>query len=186
MIIIYFIFTLSAEAREKGVVQSYYIRMAGGRAIAIPSATPALAPKTGRGNNSSASAVALGMRHIPAETRRRQCLQLFSRPSIHLARPVAPHRRFCTPGTQAASAFDAVAVFQQFNWGSACNGGPIWFLGIHANGTFLRSPPDRLLWRPVARDNRQTRRRHYYPRHPRPPPQPEQWEFSQGAPHRIH
>lgn len=32
--------------------------------------------------------------------------------------------------------FDAVAVFQQFSWGNACNGGPIWFLGIRKNGTY--------------------------------------------------
>jgi hypothetical protein len=37
--------------------------------------------------------------------------------------------------------FDAVAVFQQFNWGNACNGGPIWFLGINRNGGFTRSKP---------------------------------------------
>jgi hypothetical protein len=32
--------------------------------------------------------------------------------------------------------FAAVAVFQQYNWGNACNGGPIWFLGIYKDGTF--------------------------------------------------
>jgi len=37
--------------------------------------------------------------------------------------------------------FDAVAVFQQFNWGNACNGGPIWFLGIHKNKMFSISEP---------------------------------------------
>lgn len=37
--------------------------------------------------------------------------------------------------------FDAAAVFQQFNWGNACNGGPIWFLGIRRDGTFNRSAP---------------------------------------------
>jgi len=35
--------------------------------------------------------------------------------------------------------FDAVAVFQQYNWGNACNGGPIWFLGIYKDGTFSAS-----------------------------------------------
>ncbi|MGY6274210.1 hypothetical protein [Methylomonas sp. MgM2] len=35
--------------------------------------------------------------------------------------------------------FSAVAVFQQFSWGNACNGGPIWFLGIREEGTFLVS-----------------------------------------------
>jgi hypothetical protein len=37
--------------------------------------------------------------------------------------------------------FSAVAVFQQFSWGNACNGGPIWFLGIHRDGTFWASNP---------------------------------------------
>jgi hypothetical protein len=35
--------------------------------------------------------------------------------------------------------FSAVAVFQQFSWGNACSGGPIWFLGIHKDGTFWAS-----------------------------------------------
>jgi hypothetical protein len=35
--------------------------------------------------------------------------------------------------------FDAVAVFQQFNSGTGCNGGPIWFLGINRDGSFTRS-----------------------------------------------
>ncbi len=38
-------------------------------------------------------------------------------------------------------AYDAVVVFQQSNWGNACAGGPIWFLGIHRNGAFSRSTP---------------------------------------------
>jgi hypothetical protein len=37
--------------------------------------------------------------------------------------------------------FAAVAVFQQFSWGNACNGGPIWFLGIQKDGTFTVSDP---------------------------------------------
>jgi len=37
--------------------------------------------------------------------------------------------------------FDAVAVFQQFSLGNACNGGPIWFLGISSDGKFARSEP---------------------------------------------
>jgi hypothetical protein len=37
--------------------------------------------------------------------------------------------------------FDAVAVFQQFSSGNACNGGPIWFLGISRDGRFTRSEP---------------------------------------------
>lgn len=37
--------------------------------------------------------------------------------------------------------FNAVAVFQQHNWGNACNGGPIWFLGIYKDGTFSASEP---------------------------------------------
>jgi hypothetical protein len=35
--------------------------------------------------------------------------------------------------------FDAVAVFQQFSSGNACNGGPIWFLGIRKDGRFTVS-----------------------------------------------
>ncbi|MFZ2403544.1 MAG: hypothetical protein WAW41_00290 [Methylobacter sp.] len=42
---------------------------------------------------------------------------------------------------KAIPPFDAVAVFQQFNWGNACNGGPIWFLGIYKDGTFTVSDP---------------------------------------------
>jgi hypothetical protein len=37
--------------------------------------------------------------------------------------------------------FDAVAVFQQFSSGNACNGGPIWLLGISRDGGFTRSKP---------------------------------------------
>jgi hypothetical protein len=37
------------------------------------------------------------------------------------------------------SGFDAVAVFQQFNWGNACDGGPVWFLGISRDGNFKKS-----------------------------------------------
>ncbi len=37
--------------------------------------------------------------------------------------------------------FAAVAVFQQFNWGNACNGGPLWFLGIYKDGSFWTSKP---------------------------------------------
>ncbi len=32
--------------------------------------------------------------------------------------------------------FDEVVVFQQHMWGNACNGGPIWFLGLRKNGSF--------------------------------------------------
>lgn len=42
---------------------------------------------------------------------------------------------------KAIPPFEAVAVFQQFSWGNACNGGPIWFLGIHKDGTFTVSDP---------------------------------------------
>ncbi len=42
---------------------------------------------------------------------------------------------------KAIPPFEAVAVFQQFSWGNACNGGPIWFLGIHKSGTFTLSNP---------------------------------------------
>ncbi len=38
-------------------------------------------------------------------------------------------------------AYDAVAVFQQSNWGNACASGPIWFLGIHRSGAFSRTAP---------------------------------------------
>lgn len=42
---------------------------------------------------------------------------------------------------KAIPPFAAVAVFQQFSWGNACNGGPIWFLGIHQDATFTVSDP---------------------------------------------
>lgn len=42
---------------------------------------------------------------------------------------------------KAIPPFAAVAVFQQFSWGNACNGGPIWFLAIHKDGTFTVSDP---------------------------------------------
>jgi len=32
--------------------------------------------------------------------------------------------------------FDEVVVMQQHMWGNACDGGPIWFLGIRKNGSF--------------------------------------------------
>jgi hypothetical protein len=37
--------------------------------------------------------------------------------------------------------YDAVVIFQQFSSGNACNGGPIWFLGISKDGRFAISPP---------------------------------------------
>ena len=37
--------------------------------------------------------------------------------------------------------FDAVAVFQQFNWGNACDGGPIWLLGVSHDRSFTKSNP---------------------------------------------
>jgi hypothetical protein len=37
--------------------------------------------------------------------------------------------------------FEAVAVFQQFSLGNACNGGPIWMLGISHDRSFTRSDP---------------------------------------------
>lgn len=40
---------------------------------------------------------------------------------------------------QPVPPFDAVAVFQQYSWGNACNGGPIWCLGIFRDGTFSAS-----------------------------------------------
>ena len=59
------------------------------------------------------------------------------------ARPFAD---FPVPGLlkyvdREIGAYDAVVVFQQSNWGNACAGGPIWFLGIHRNGAFSRSIP---------------------------------------------
>lgn len=32
--------------------------------------------------------------------------------------------------------FDEVILFQQYDWGNACNGGPLWFLGLSRNGSF--------------------------------------------------
>jgi hypothetical protein len=37
--------------------------------------------------------------------------------------------------------FDAVVVFQQNMWGNACDGGPLWFLGLKRDGTFSVSSP---------------------------------------------
>jgi hypothetical protein len=38
--------------------------------------------------------------------------------------------------TKGIPPFDEVVVFQQNMWGNACNGGPIWFLGLKKNGSF--------------------------------------------------
>ena len=35
--------------------------------------------------------------------------------------------------------FAQVVVFQQFAWGNACNGGPLWVLAVRADGQFVRS-----------------------------------------------
>jgi len=40
---------------------------------------------------------------------------------------------------ESMNGVDAVAVFQQFNWGNACDGGPVWFLGISRDGNFKKS-----------------------------------------------
>jgi len=35
--------------------------------------------------------------------------------------------------------FDEVVLFQQNMWGNACDGGPLWFLGLNRNGSFVIS-----------------------------------------------
>ncbi len=35
--------------------------------------------------------------------------------------------------------FDEVILFQQNSWGNACNGGPLWFLGLKKDGSYHRS-----------------------------------------------
>ena len=37
--------------------------------------------------------------------------------------------------------YDEVILFQQNMWGNACDGGPLWFLGLNRNGSFFISPP---------------------------------------------
>jgi hypothetical protein len=37
--------------------------------------------------------------------------------------------------------FDEVAIIQQNMWGNACDGGPIWFLGLKKDGSFSISTP---------------------------------------------
>lgn len=41
----------------------------------------------------------------------------------------------------AVEPFDAVVVFQQNMWGNACDGGPLWFLGLKRDGSFNVSAP---------------------------------------------
>lgn len=41
----------------------------------------------------------------------------------------------------AVKPFDAVVVFQQNMWGNACDGGPLWFLGLRRDGTYSVSAP---------------------------------------------
>ena len=41
----------------------------------------------------------------------------------------------------AVTPYDAVVVFQQNMWGNACDGGPLWFLGLKRDGTFSVSSP---------------------------------------------
>ena len=41
----------------------------------------------------------------------------------------------------AVSPYDKVVVFQQNMWGNACDGGPIWFLGLKRDGSFNVSEP---------------------------------------------
>jgi hypothetical protein len=40
---------------------------------------------------------------------------------------------------QSVPPFDEVVIFQQNMWGNACNGGPIWFLGLKKDGSYDRS-----------------------------------------------
>ena len=60
--------------------------------------------------------------------------------------PAAPFPNFPEPAViryvaEPIGPYDAVAVFQQSSSGNACNGGPIWFLGISKNGRFTISQP---------------------------------------------
>jgi hypothetical protein len=41
----------------------------------------------------------------------------------------------------AVTPYDEVVVFQQNMWGNACDGGPLWFLGLKRDGTFSVSLP---------------------------------------------
>ena len=41
----------------------------------------------------------------------------------------------------AVTPYDTVVVFQQNMWGNACDGGPLWFLGLKRDGTFSVSSP---------------------------------------------
>lgn len=41
--------------------------------------------------------------------------------------------------TTAVPPFDEVIVFQQGMWGNACNGGPLWLLGLKSDGSFMIS-----------------------------------------------
>jgi hypothetical protein len=41
----------------------------------------------------------------------------------------------------AVAPYDEVVVFQQHMWGNACDGGPVWFLGLKRDGSFDVSPP---------------------------------------------
>lgn len=40
--------------------------------------------------------------------------------------------------TAQAAPYDDLLLLQQFDWGNACNGGPLWFLGINRDGSFKR------------------------------------------------
>jgi hypothetical protein len=40
--------------------------------------------------------------------------------------------------TAQAKPYDDLFLLQQSNWGNACNGGPLWFLGINRDGSFKR------------------------------------------------
>jgi hypothetical protein len=66
---------------------------------------------------------------------------------------------------------DAVAVFQQSNWGNSCNGGPVWFLGISRDGNFKKSNSIEFCGPPEI---------HLMLSRPGQASPPEQWIYSEG------
>jgi hypothetical protein len=66
---------------------------------------------------------------------------------------------------------DAVAVFQQSNWGNACDGGPVWFLGISRDGNFKKSNSIEFCGPPKI---------HLMLSRPGQASSPEQWIYSEG------
>ena len=55
--------------------------------------------------------------------------------------PDFPQPKIVTYVGEPIGLFDAVVVFQQFSYGNACNGGPVWFLGVRRDGSYARSAP---------------------------------------------